>query len=147
MGENQKKRVTMSYKKQFRSSVAERRLRHFSIEFRKSKVQEIKSGRTTISEICQQYEVSRTSVFRWMTKFDTMGKKKERTIVETDSDTKQLLELKKRIADLERMLGQKQILLEFKDKMIELAEEMYQIDIKKKFSDKSSNTSGSTEKP
>lgn len=136
----------MSYKKHFKSSVAERSLRHFSFEFKKAKVQEIRSGRTTISEICREYEVSRTSVFRWMTKFDAMGKKKEWTIIETDSDTKQLLELKKRIAELERMLGQKQILLEFKDKMIELAEETYQVDIKKKFSDKPSNSSGSTEK-
>ena len=41
--------------------------------------------------------------------------------------------MQKRIAELERTLGQKQILIEFKDKMIELAEETYKVDIKKKF--------------
>ncbi|HNF41923.1 MAG TPA: transposase [Bacteroidia bacterium] len=135
----------MSYKKQFSTSVTDRRLRSFSVEFKKLKVREITSGRTTISEICREYEVSRTSVFRWMSKFGVMGKKKERVVVETDSDTKQLLALKKRIAELERLVGQKQILLDFKEKMIELAEEEYQVDIKKKFSEKPSSTSGETE--
>lgn len=135
----------MSYKKQFSTSVKDRRLRSFSVEFKKLKVREITSGRTTISEICKEYEVSRTSVFRWMSKFGVMGKKKERVVVETDSDTKQLLALKKRIAELERLVGQKQILLDFKEKMIELAEEEYQVDIKKKFSEKPSSTSGETE--
>ena len=135
----------MSYKKQFSTSVTDRRLRSFSVEFKKLKVREITSGRTTISEICKEYEVSRTSVFRWMSKFGVMGKKKERVVVETDSDTKQLLALKKRIAELERLVGQKQILLDFKEKMIELAEEEYHVDIKKKFSEKPSSTSGETE--
>ena len=80
-----------------------------------------------------------------MRKFGSMKSKKERVIVETDSDTKELLALKKKIADLERIIGQKQILLEFKDKMIDLAEETYQVDIKKKFSTKQSDTSGSIE--
>ncbi len=47
---------------------------------------------------------------------------------------------------MERIVGQKQILLDFKEKMIELAEETYKVDIKKKFSDKPSDTTGSTEK-
>jgi len=61
-----------------------------------------------------------------------MKKKPERLIVESDSDTKKLLELKKRVAELERIVGQKQIMIDFKDKMIELAEEHYKFDIKKK---------------
>jgi transposase len=75
-----------------------------------------------------------------------MKNKKERIIVETESDTQELLALKKKVAELERIVGQKQILLDFKDKMIDLAEEIYGVDIKKKFSTKPSNTSGSDEK-
>jgi hypothetical protein len=66
--------------------------------------------------------------------------------VESDSDTKKLIELQKRIAELERLVGQKQIQLEFKDKMIELAEQYYRIDIKKKFENKPSSGSGADEK-
>ena len=63
-------------------------------------------------------------------------KKGEKLIVETESDTRQLLSFQKKIAELEQIIGQKQILIDFKDKMIELAELEYGIDIKKKFSTK-----------
>jgi hypothetical protein len=66
--------------------------------------------------------------------------------VETDSDTREILALRKKVAELERLIGQKQILLEFKDKMIEIAEDMYGVDINKKLSTKPSSTSGATGK-
>lgn len=56
--------------------------------------------------------------------------------MESKSDTAKILALQKRIAELERALGQKTIQLEFKDKMIELAEQTYKVDIKKKFETK-----------
>lgn len=135
----------MEKKQQFTQSRSERQHRTFSENFKKQKVRELESGRSSVSEIAKQYDVTRTNVYRWMRKFGSMKSKKERVIVETDSDTKELLALKKKIADLERIIGQKQILLEFKDKMIDLAEETYQVDIKKKFSTKQSDTSGSIE--
>jgi hypothetical protein len=73
-----------------------------------------------------------------------MKNKQERMVVESNSDTRELLELKKKVAELERIVGQKQVLLDFKDKMIDIAEETYGVDIKKKFSTKPSATSGST---
>lgn len=135
----------MATKRHFTTSTSERRLRSFSENFKKAKVREVETGRSTVLEISKQYEVSSTNVYRWLSKFGSMKSKKERVIVETDSDTKELLALKKRIADLERIIGQKQILLDFKDKMIELAEETYRVDIKKKFSTKQSDTTGPTE--
>ena len=69
-----------------------------------------------------------------------------RIIVECESDTRKNLELQAKVADLERIIGQKQVLLDFKDKLIDLAEELYQIDIKKKFGIKPSSTTGKTEK-
>ncbi len=135
----------MATRRQFRMSKAERQHRTFSDSFKIQKVRELETGKTKVIEICKQYEVSTTSIYRWLNKFGTMDNKKERLIVEADSDTKQLLELKKRIAELERIIGQKQIVIEFKDKMIDLAEETYGVDIKKKFSTPHSNTSGIAE--
>lgn len=74
------------------------------------------------------------------------GKEKERLIVETESDTLKIKELQLRIAELERIVGQKQIEIDFKDKMIEIAEEHYGIDIKKKCDPSPSVTSGDTGK-
>ena len=135
----------MATRSQFKMTTLERRRRNFSDSFKVQKVRELETGKTKISEICKQYEVSDTNVYRWLNKFGTMKDKKERLIVETDSDTKQLLALRKKVAELERLIGQKQILLDFKDKMIELAEETYGVDIKKKFFTRQSGTSGTTE--
>jgi len=132
----------MANRKQFTLSTEQRRLRTFSESFKIQKVQEIERKQTKVSEICKQYELTPVSVYNWINKFGSMKKKKERIIVESESDTKQLLELKKKVAELERIVGQKQILLDFKDKMIEIAEEMYGIDIKKKLSTKPLNTTG-----
>ena len=128
-------------------SITERRQRRFSDNFKIQKVRELETGQTKVSEICSQYQVAAKNVYIWIDKFGSMNKnKKERMVVETDSDTRQLLEFKKRVSELERIIGQKQILIDFQDKMIDLAEETYGVDIKKKFFSTPSNTSGKTEK-
>lgn len=132
----------MARRGQFKMSISERKRRRFSDTFKIRKVREIETGRTKVTEICSQYEVSRANVYRWLDKFGRNKEHQERLIVETDSDTRQLLALKKKVAELERVIGQKQILIDFKDKMIEIAEETYGIDIKKKYSTKQSLRSG-----
>jgi transposase len=62
-----------------------------------------------------------------------------------ESETKKLIAFQAKIAELERLVGQKQVIIEFQNKMIEIAEQEYQIDIKKKFDSKPSSSSGSTE--
>jgi hypothetical protein len=52
------------------------------------------------------------------------------------------LALKQKVAELERIIGQKQLLIDFKDKMIDLAEETYGVEIKKNFSTQPSPASG-----
>lgn len=126
----------MATRKQFTMNEAERRRRQFSDNFKKSKVQELELGRLTISELKKQYEVSSTTIYRWIANFGTMKNKPERIIVESDSDTKELLLLKQKIAELERIVGQKQVLIDFYDKLIDIAEDEYKVDIKKKFGTK-----------
>jgi len=135
----------MATRKQFKMTTAERRSRHFSDSFKIQKVRELETGKTKVSELCKEYEVSSTAIYNWLNKFGMMKDKNEKLIIETDSDTRKLLELRKKVAELERIIGQKQILIDFKDKMIDLAEEAYGVEIKKKFSTQPSNTSGSTE--
>ena len=134
----------MSNTTKFKMSTSQRMQRHLRENFKREKVRELEIGLTRVCELSRQYEVSKTNIYRWIAKFGSMKHKKERLIVEGQSDTKELLELKKKIAELERIIGQKQILIDFKDKMIDIAEETYQIDIKKKFGTKPSDGSGST---
>jgi len=116
-------------------SKPELRRRTFSETFKKKKVKEIELGRVKVSEISKVYQVSNASVYRWINKFGSISKP-ERIIVESKSDTQKILALKKRIAELERLVGQKEIQLTFKDKMIDIAEEKFGIEIKKKPSTK-----------
>jgi transposase-like protein len=137
----------MANRIEFKMTTAERRQRHFSENFKRQKVRELEIGISQVCDLTRQYEVSTTSIYRWISKFGSMKQKKERLIVEGDSDTKELLALKKKIAELERIIGQKQLLIDFKDKLIDIAEEMYQVDIKKKLGNTPFDGTGITEKP
>jgi len=120
-------------------TVQERQNRYFSDEFKRQRVCDIECRLITIAEVCRQYQVSRTAVSKWLYKFSTMKKKKEKMVYESDSDTAKLKQMQERIKELERAVGQKQLKIDFLEKMIEITEQDLKIDIKKKASTKLSN--------
>jgi len=120
--------------------------RYFSEEFKKNKIRELERNITSVHDICTTYSVSRTSVYRWIYKYSAMAKRQVKQVVEAKSDTRKIKALEARIKELERIVGQKQLLLEFKDKMIEIAEADYGVDIKKKVGSKLSSGTTSTDK-
>ena len=120
--------------------------RSFSEEFKRKKVRELERNITSVSDICKTYSVSRTSVYKWIYKYSVMAKKQVKQVVEAKSDTQKIQALQDRIKELERVVGQKQLLLEFKDKMIEIAEATYNVDIKKKVGSRLSSGTISTGK-
>ena len=136
----------MAKRDQFSLTLAERRRRTFSDTFKRDKVREIELGLVRISEVKKQYCVSDTAIYQWLRKFGVKKETSERLILETMSDTRALRELKERIAELERLVGQKQIEIDFFKKMIDLAQEHYGIEIKKNYSTQPCDTSGSKEK-
>lgn len=135
----------MATKQSFSLSLAERRKRIFSEEFKRQKVREIEQRQTSVSEVSKLYQVRANNVYKWIDKYSNKQEKGIRLVVEMESDSKKLLALQAKIAELERLVGQKQVIIEFQDKMIEIAEQEYQIDIKKKFESKPSSSSGSIE--
>ena len=136
----------MATRESFKLSTEQKRYRTFSDNFKKSKVQEIEQGFVRVSEICKLYDVTSSAVYKWIAKYGTSNDKTEWVMVESKSDTQELLKLRKQVAELERTIGQKQILIDFQDKMIELAKEHYGIDIKKNSNSQPCSTSGKTEK-
>jgi len=113
--------------------------RYFSEDFKRGKIRELEKNISSVGDICKIYSVSRTSVYRWIYKYSAMAKKQVKQVVEAKSDTQKIKALEERIKELERIVGQKQLLLEFKDKMIEIAEADYGVDIKKKVGSKLSS--------
>ena len=119
--------------------------RYFSDDFKRKKIRELERNLTSIPDICRTYSVSRSSVYKWIYKYSAMAKKQVKQVVEAKSDTAKIKALEQHIKDLERIIGQKQLMIEFKDKMIEIAEADYGVDIKKKVGSKLSSGTTSTE--
>ena len=123
----------------FNNAQKSRQNRYFSEDFKKNKVKELEKNLVSIGDISKTYEVSRTAIYKWVYKYSIMAKKNVKQVVEAKSDTQKIRALEERIKELERIVGQKQLLLEFKDKMIEIAEATYNVDIKKKVGSKLSS--------
>ena len=132
----------MATRHNFKASTEERQLRMFSEDFKRKIVRDIESKKIRISQVCKEYEVRDNTVRKWVLKYGVNKEKKIRTVVETESDALNVVALQKKVAELERIVGQKQIELDFNNKMIELAEQEYNIDIKKKSKPKLSDGSG-----
>jgi transposase-like protein len=122
-----------------------RQNRYFSESFRKKKVKEIEQNISTVSEVAREYEVSLSSVYKWLYKYSLRYKKQVKQVVEPMSDTRKIKALKEEIKTLHQLIGEKEIKHAFLEKMIEQAEQEYDIDIKKKFGFKRSSGSGNTE--
>ncbi len=121
---------------QFKMSKKEKLNRRFSEDFKVKKVREIEKGTSTPSQVSKSYDVSLTSVYKWIDKYGANKESTERFIIESKSDTVLIANYQRKIAELERLIGQKQVMIDFQSKIIELAEQEYRIDIKKKYSDK-----------
>lgn len=119
--------------------------RYFSEDFKRKKVNELDKKITTIGDICREYEVSSTSVYKWIYKYSLMRKKGVKTVVEAESDTARIKALKDHIASLEQLLGKKQFEIAFLTKQLEITSELYGTDVKKKPSGKRSSGSGKTD--
>jgi transposase len=129
-----------------KSTTMERQRRIFNETFKKSKVSEIERNILSIAELCKEHQVSRSAVYKWIYKYSLMRKQENRQIVEPESETRKVLLLKQELAEMHRVIGEKQLKVDFLEKVIDLAEEEYGLDIKKKFTAKSSYGIGPTEK-
>jgi transposase len=127
-------------------SVTERINRKFSDDFKRKIVSDLDRNLVTVAEVGRENQVTRAAIYKWIYKYSLMRKKGVKQVIEASSDTRKLQLMKEEIKELQRIIGEKQIMIEFKDKMIELAEEEYKLDIKKKFSGGLLPGSGSTGK-
>jgi transposase len=130
----------------FSEELRSRQNRYFSSDIKKKIVRDLERNFTSVGDVMKTYDVSRTSVYRWIFKYSAMAKNQHKQVIEPKSDTQRIKMLEERIKELERIVGQKQLLLEFKDKMIEIAEAMYNVDIKKKVGSRLSSGTTSTGK-
>ncbi len=103
----------------------------YSEAFRKARVKEYESGEFSVLEICNLYDLPNGSVYNWIHKYSTYNKKGYKIVEMSSSSTQKLKDKDARIAELERLLGQKQIKIDYLEELIELAEEQYDVQFKK----------------
>ena len=120
--------------------------RSFSESFKRQKVKELEEKRVTVQQLCDIYEVSRTSIYKWLYKYSPHRKKGEKLVLQMDSETLKTKQLLNQVAELERIIGQKQLQIDLLEKTLSVASKEIGYDLKKKYEPKSLNTSGSIEK-
>ena len=121
----------MSSKKEIPNKLKINQVRHFSEEFKRTKVQDLEKGLTTIKDIVALYEVSSNSVYRWIYRYSIHHKQGTRQVIEMESEAKKTQALLQKIAELERVVGQKQLAIDYFEKLIEIASDELKIDLKK----------------
>lgn len=116
-----------------------RQERYFSEEFKIQKVKEIEQNQIGVTELSRVYNVSKTAIYKWIFKYSLHLKKGVKQVIEMESESRKAKMQQERIAELERIIGQKQLQIEYLRKVIEFSSEELGEDIKKKFDTKSSN--------
>lgn len=106
--------------------------RVFSEDFKKARVKEYELGEFTVKEISDLFSVCSENVYRWIYKYSLYNKKGLKVVEMAKSSEQKVKELQKKIAELERLLGQKQIKIDYLETMIEVAKDEFDIDLKKK---------------
>ena len=120
--------------------------RIYSEDFKLKIVKIYESGEYSVPEIEKIYNISNVTIYNWIYKYSTYNKKCAKVVEFKDSQMSKLEEMKARIAELERTLGQKQMNIDYLEKMIELAKKEYDINIKKDSNTQQSGGSKRTKK-
>ncbi len=105
--------------------------RIFDETLKRSIVERFEKKAISIREICELYSVSRTSVYKWIYQYSQNKHRNTKLVIQMESDAYNLKELKARIAELERAVGQKQLQIDYLEKLIEISSKELGVDIKK----------------
>jgi len=114
----------------------EKTRRHFSETFKKEKVKMVEEKKVSVLQLSRLYQVSTVAVYKWIYKYSTIISKGERMIVEKESEALKTLSLLKKVSELERTIGQKQLQIDYLEKAIEYGNQEVGFDIKKKYDTK-----------
>lgn len=118
--------------------------RRFSKEFKKKKVKEIRSKRISIAALSREYNVSRSAIHKWVYLYSDK-KKGTKVVLQMESEEQKTEYYRKRVSELERLYGQKQLEVEYLNKGLDLLSEELGFDVKKKYAAAVLNTLGKQE--
>lgn len=123
-----------------------RQRRTFSPTLRKEVVRLIESGKLSVTGATREYQVSSTTIYRWVHRYSTYNKKGAVLVVDKESQAEKLNQMQQKIAELEQAVGHKQMQIDYYEKFIDLASEEVGQDLKKKYASAASSGSSNTNK-
>lgn len=129
--------------RQIKSKLEIRERRIFSEELKKKVVKELVSKRITIRSVTAEHQVSANTVYRWLYRYSAHHEQKCTLVVQMKSEELKSRELQQRIAELERIVGQKQLEIDFLNKLLEIGSGELGFDLKKSFNQPPLNGTGS----
>lgn len=88
--------------------------------------------RIRVKEVCTLYGVTRASVYKWIYLYSNL-EKGTKMVVQMESEASRTQVLLNRVAELERIIGQKQMEIDFQNVCFEVATEELGFDVKKKY--------------
>ena len=118
-----------------------RQIRTFSESFKRQKVKELVNRQVTIAEISTLYGVSRSCIYKWLYKYSKDHSPGTVQVVQMESESQKTKLYQQRIAELERIVGQKQLEIDFLAKLVEISSQELGVDLKKNFGTKPSTGS------
>ena len=130
--------------RQIKQKLEIRESRVFSEALKKQIVKDLVNKRVTIQQVILEHQVSRHSVYRWLYKYSPLHEQKCTLVVQMKSEEQRKYELQQRVADLERIVGQKQLEIDFLNKLLEVGSKELGFDLKKSFSSPPSNGTATT---
>ncbi|HEX8277722.1 MAG TPA: transposase [Segetibacter sp.] len=117
--------------------------RYFSEEFKKARVKDLVEKRVTVLEVSRLHEVSTVAVYKWLYKYSVHHQRQTTLVVQMESEATKTKSLLQQVADLERVIGQKQLEIDFLSKLLEIGSEEMGFDLKKNFSSRLLSGTGS----
>lgn len=117
--------------------LGERRI--FSEAFKKDKVRELVTKQITVVQLSRLYGITRAAIYKWLYRYSPDYQRKTTLVVQMESEGYKTQRLQQKVAELERIIGQKQLEIDFLNKLLELGSEEMGYDLKKNFNSKLSN--------
>jgi transposase len=131
----------MKHEAKQKLEIRERRI--FSEDIKKKAVKDLTSKRITIRSLMNEHQVSHQTVYSWLYKYSPYHEQKCTLVVQMKSEELKNNELRQRMAELERIVGQKQLEIDFLNKLLEIGSGELGFDLKKSFSRPPLNGTGS----
>lgn len=116
-------------KSKVKKSLRPRRI--FSEQLKKKIIKDIDEGKTNVTGAGREYQVSNVAIYRWLKKYSAHLHPSTTIVMQMESEQYRSRELEKKIAELESVIGRKQMEIDYLNKLIEVVGKDLSIDLKK----------------